>query len=148
LAHGLGELIQHIRAAAPDSEPLAFFIDKHGGRNNYAAQLQHALPDAMIVCRREGAAQSCYAALGLRREMHFTFEPRADGNHFCVALASMVSKYVREALMGEFNRYWQTHIPDLRPTAGYPTDALRYLTAIRPALDRLGLSEAAVWRRK
>jgi ribonuclease HII len=148
LAHGLLELIQHIRAVSPDGEPLAFFIDKHGGRNNYAAILQHALPDAMIVCRREGAAQSCYAALGLRREMRFTFEPRADSSHFCVALASMVSKYLREALMGEFNRFWQTHLPALKPTAGYPSDAARFLRDVQPAMQQLGVHESAIWRRK
>jgi len=54
-----------------------------------------------------------------------TFQPRADQSYFCVALASMVSKYLRELLMGEFNRFWQEHVPGLRPTAGYPTDAAR-----------------------
>jgi ribonuclease HII len=148
LAHALMELIQHIRAVSPEDEALAFFIDKHGGRNNYAAMLQHVLPDAMIVCRREGASQSCYEAVGLQRKIQFTFEPRADCNHFCVALASMVSKYVREALMAEFNRFWLTLLPALRPTAGYPGDAARFLCDVQPALEQLGIHESAIWRSK
>ena len=63
-----------------------------------------------------------------------------------VALASMISKYVRELLMREFNRYWLAHVPGLKPTAGYPQDAVRYIDAIRPALLKLGIAERAVWR--
>jgi hypothetical protein len=55
---------------------------------------------------------------------------------------------VREVLMLEFNHFWQEHVPGLKPTAGYPGDAARFLEAIRPTLDRLGLKESAVWRRK
>jgi hypothetical protein len=60
----------------------------------------------------------------------------------------MVSKYLRELLMREFNHFWQGHVPDLKPTAGYPADAARFFEAIRPAAERLGLSEAALWRKK
>ena len=74
--------------------------------------------------------------------------PRADAEHFCVALASMVSKYLREVLMLEFNRFWQGHVPGLKPTAGYPGDAARFFDAIRPAAKLLGIPEAALWRRK
>ena len=31
----------------------------------------------------------------------FVIQPRADVEHFCVALASMISKYVRELMMME-----------------------------------------------
>jgi ribonuclease HII len=147
LAHGLGELIRHVRAAA-DNEALVFRIDKHGGRNSYAALLQNALPDTMIVAEQESAACSVYRAVGLERPVRFVIEPRADLQHFCVALASMVSKYLREVLMGEFNRFWQSHVSDLKPTAGYPTDATRFLDAIRPAMERLGVPEGAIWRCK
>src|SRR5206468_11609851 len=90
LGHGLGELIRHIRAADPGDDPFIFLIDKHGGRNCYAAVLQNALPDSMIVAEQESAARSAYKALGLERAVRFVIEPRADLQHFCVALASMV----------------------------------------------------------
>jgi hypothetical protein len=148
LGHALGELVRHIRVKAPGAEPLTFFIDKHGGRNYYAAVLQHAVLDAMLVAHQETAECSTYSALGLEREIRFTIQPRADREHCCVALASMISKYLREVLMGEFNAFWQQHVPELKPTAGYPGDAARFFEAIRPVLRRLGLSESAVWRRR
>jgi hypothetical protein len=48
--------------------------------------------------------------------------------------------------MGEFNRFWLEHVPGLKPTAGYPTDAARFFEAIRPRIAELGLSEATIWR--
>ena len=98
--------------------------------------------------RQEGMMRSAYHVVGLRREVELTFQPRADAEHFCVALASMASKYLREALMREFNRFWVGQVPNLKPTAGYPGDAARFYEMIRPLLERLGIAEAAVWRRK
>jgi ribonuclease HII len=148
LQHGLAELVRACWELAGDGEGQAFFIDKHGGRNTYAAMLQDAVPEGMIVAVQESAARSVYRVHGLQRDVRWTFQPRADAEHFCVALASMVSKYVREVLMAEFNRFWQEQVPDLEPTAGYPLDARRFLDAIRPAMTRLGIADSAVWRRK
>jgi ribonuclease HII len=147
LRYGLAELVRACWELAGD-EPLSFFIDKHGGRNTYAAMLQDAVPEGFVIAHQESLARSVYSVMGLGREVRWTFQPRADAEHFSVALASMVSKYVREVLMGEFNRFWQERVPGLRPTAGYPGDARRYYDAIRPAAERLGIPEAALWRRK
>jgi hypothetical protein len=147
LAHSLGRLLQCARDL-PDSEDLAFFVDKHGGRNTYAAFLQDALPGGAIVVRQEGMARSTYEVLGLNRGMQLTFQPRAETACFCVALASMASKYLRELFMLEFNAFWQQQVPGLKATAGYPTDAARFFQAIRPAVRKLGIEEAALWRRK
>ena len=46
--------------------------------------------------------------------------PRADPTDGLVALASIVSKTVRELWMDVFNAYWLARMPGLRPTAGYP----------------------------
>ncbi len=148
LSQTLGQLLSQLRAALPDDDAFELVIDKHGGRDYYAATLQQALPDGMIVARQESAERSVYAALGLEREMRFTFEPRADFSHFCVAAASMVSKYLREMLMHEFNRFWKTHVPELKPTAGYPGDAARFFKDIEPVVRKLGIEEASLWRRK
>jgi len=147
LQHALAELVRECWRLDGD-EPLTFFIDKHGGRNTYAAMLQDAVPEGMVLAHRETAACSIYSVAGAGREVRWTFQPRADSEHFSVALASMVSKYVREVLMGEFNRFWQACVPGLKPTAGYPTDARRYYEAIRPAAKRLGVSKARLWRKK
>jgi hypothetical protein len=147
LGHGLTELIRCNRESAGE-EPLYFLVDKHGGRNTYAPMLQESFPDGMVVAQEERAARSVYTVVGTGREARLTFQPRADAEHFCVALASMVSKYLREVLMREFNSFWQQHVPGLEPTAGYPRDAARFLSAIRSSLERLGIAEGAVWRRK
>jgi ribonuclease HII len=144
LSQGVHHFLKH---PAADGEPCSYFIDKQGGRNNYAAMLQHALPEGMVMALEEGRGKSLYHWVGGPRQMRFTFAPRADVTHLCVALASMVSKYLREMLMAEFNRFWQSHIPGLIPTAGYPSDALRFYSAIRPHFHRLGIEERTVWRR-
>ncbi|MBI3758546.1 MAG: hypothetical protein HY269_02180 [Deltaproteobacteria bacterium] len=127
-------------------EPMRFIVDKHGGRNAYYALLQHVFADGLVYVEDEGRSRSDYRVEGLDREVRITFMPKADVEHFAVALASMISKYVRELMMAEFNRFWQSHVPDLPPTAGYPQDAVRYIEAIRPAMLRLGIPERAVWR--
>jgi hypothetical protein len=144
----LGELVRQCWALGGEGEPVSFVVDKHGGRNTYAALLQDAVPEGMVVAHEEGNARSHYSVRGAKRQVRWTFQPRADAEHFGVALASMVSKYVREVLMLEFNRFWQAQVPGLKPTAGYPGDAARFFEAIRPALGRLKIAEAAVWRRK
>jgi ribonuclease HII len=148
LAHALAHLLRWQYSHLPGEDDLAFFIDKHGSRNTYAAMIQHALPDGIVVAERESMACSSYRVHGLARGVRLVFQPRADGEHLCVALASMASKYLREVLMLEFNRFWQEHIPDLKPTAGYPGDAARFFQAIRWTIEKLGLREESLWRRK
>jgi hypothetical protein len=144
----LADLLRHNHALDEGDEPVAFFIDKHGGRNAYAPMLQHAFEDGMVLAREEGRERSIYRVAGVRRPVELTIQPRADAEHFCVALASMVSKYLRELLMREFNQFWQGHVPGLKATAGYPGDAARFFDAIQPAAEKLGITEAALWRRK
>jgi hypothetical protein len=148
LGYGLAELLAANLAALDPPEPVWFWIDKHGGRNTYAAILQNAIPEGMVVAREEGRERSVYEVIGLPRAVRLTFEPRADANHFCVALTSMLSKYLRELLMLEFNRFWQTKVPGLRATAGYPGDAARFYQQILPAAASLGIPKTVLWRRR
>ncbi len=145
LGLALVELLGHC-LELPGDEALEIRVDKHGGRNNYGAVLQHAFPDGMVLARAEGALRSRYEVVGLGRKVHVTFEPRADVAAFCVALASMICKYMREALMGEFNEFFLDIVPGLAPTAGYPTDAHRFFDAILPALTKLGIARECIWR--
>ena len=68
--------------------------------------------------------------------MTIRFEVEADGNHMPAALASMVSKYTRELYMHVFNEYWTHQVSGVRPTAGYYTDAKRWLGEMSEELDR------------
>ncbi len=151
LGLGLSELLlRGLTAPAQEGngkeEPIDFVIDKHGGRNCYFAMLQQALGEQMVVAHEEGMNRSSYSVCG--KGIRFTFQPRADAEHFCVALASMASKYLRELFMVEFNQFWQSHLPELTPTAGYPGDSVRYYKAIQPVAKRLGIARKALWRRR
>jgi hypothetical protein len=144
----LQEILPFLAGLAPENENVRVLVDKHGGRNHYSGLLQETFPWGMVMVHCEGANRSQYEVFGLGRQVRIAFQPRADSSHFCVALASMISKYFRELLMHEFNAFWQTQVPGLQPTAGYPTDALRYWKAIQPAAQRLGMEESTIWRQR
>ena len=146
LGHALGRLLA--RNLELQDESLSFVIDKHGGRNRYAALIQHVLADGVVQAEEEGPLRSSYCVAGLGRDVRLTFQPRADAEHFCVALASMAAKYLRERMMEEFNRFWVAQVPDLKPTAGYPGDSARFMAAIRQAARKLGIAEEAIWRKR
>lgn len=147
LAAGVISLLRDNRNL-PGEEPLIFSIDKLGGRNYYAAMIAEAFSDGWVVAEREGPEICSYKIIGLPRDIRLVFQPRADGTHLTVALASMVSKYMREVFMRQFNRYWLEHVPGIKPTAGYPADAGRFMKQIRAKAKKMGFEEAAIWRKK
>jgi hypothetical protein len=121
--------------------------DKHGGRNSYRDLLEEAFPGSLIEIGGEGPKQSLYRFGPPQRRVEVRFEPKAE-QHLPTALASMVSKYLRELAMRAFNRFWRRHVPGLAPTAGYPLDARRFKTAIAAAQAQLGISDRLLWRNK
>jgi hypothetical protein len=148
LGAGLVRLLRWADAALPAGEAVSVAVDKQGGRNFYGPLIRAAFPGSRLRTEEESAECSRYRLDGASRAVDFVFVPRADGEHLPVALASMASKYLRELLMAEFNAFWQERLPGLKPTAGYPQDARRFMEAIRPLLPELGLDEDRVWRRK
>jgi hypothetical protein len=141
-------MVELLRQLPGEPDVVAVWIDKHGGRNSYAAMLQPAFADGLVLGREEGSERSVYEVTERGREVRITIEPRADGRYFCVALASMVSKYLREVLMMEFNRFWQVKVPGVKATAGYPSDSKRFWNEIRHAVKKLALVPDTLWRRK
>lgn len=123
--------------------PTLVLCDKHGGRNRYAAVLSSLTPDGFVATHRESRDQSVYRV----GAGEFRFEVRAE-RHLPVAVASMVSKYVREVSMVAFNTYWQRELPDLRPTKGYPGDASRFRAEIAVAQSRVGIADDVLWRKR
>ncbi|HUQ71933.1 MAG TPA: hypothetical protein VM165_20550 [Planctomycetaceae bacterium] len=117
--------------------------DKHGGRNAYGAMLCGVWNGAWIDILTEGALLSAYRV----GRVECRFEPRAE-RHLPVAMASMISKYIREAHMRLFNRFWAEHLPNLRPTQGYPDDARRFAADIAACQTRLGIPHDQLWRMK
>lgn len=143
------ETLQLVQAVLEESagERIIVQCDKHGGRNKYGPLLQTIFPDYLVEIVREGRETSVYrwGPASRRVEIRFT----AKGESFLpTALASMASKYLRELAMKAFNAYWAGHIPDLKPTAGYPVDAKRFKADIAATQQRLGIEDRVLWRRK
>jgi hypothetical protein len=122
--------------------------DKHGGRHFYLEPLYDAIPDAWIDRGAEGPDASHYTVRQGGRRLELCLQPRADSEDGLVALASIVSKTVRELWMHVFNAYWLARIPELRPTAGYPGDSGRFREAIEPHCRACGLEPDVWWRAK
>lgn len=126
-------------------EEVFVLCDKHGGRNAYGRLLQQQFPDPLVEVRLESGLQSIYAWNDDGRRIEVRF--RMGGESFLpAALASMVSKYLRELAMRAFNDFWCCRVPDLRRTAGYPTDAHRFRADISAAQAELGIDDLILWR--
>ncbi len=94
----------------------------------------------------ETTTMSRYILTRAGSKVTVSFAMEADGRFLPVALASMLAKYVRELLMLRLNRFFRARMPELKPTAGYFSDGRRYLTEIKPVLQRLHISPAQLVR--
>ena len=130
-----------------DDEQIVVHCDKHGGRNRYAPVLQQRFPDYLIEIRKESRAESIYSCGPRNRRCQFHFAANGES---CLpsALASMVSKYLRELALQAFNHFWRCHLPELRPTAGYPGDSWRFKAEIETVQRALGIDDHILWRRR
>ncbi len=142
------ELLHHVWELAADGRPTDVQGDKHGGRHYYLEPLLEAFPETWIDRGVEGPELSRYQIRGRGRSLSLSLMPRADGKNGLVALASIVSKTVREVWMDVFNAYWTARVQGLKPTAGYPVDAARFRRAIEPVALAGGLDPDLWWRRK
>jgi hypothetical protein len=125
--------------------PAVVLCDKHGGRGYYAALLQHFFPDELIKIQLETREAGVYVLRHAGRRIEFRFLAKGE-RMLPIALASMTAKYLRELAMRPFNAFWQRHVPGLRPTAGYPTDASRFRAEIRKVQRKLAISDRVLWR--
>jgi hypothetical protein len=142
------QLLEHIWNRVDDLTPASVASDKHGGRHYYAAALADALPDVWVEPGAEGPELSCYTIRHGSRRLDLSLRPRADAGDGLVALASLVSKSLRERWMDAFNAHWSARLPGLKPTAGYPLDAARFRRAIEGHCEQRGLDPSLWWRSK
>jgi len=124
-------------------ESAQIICDKHGGRNRYDALLSEAFEDQLVFRLEEGRQLSRYRM----KQLEFRFQTGAE-EHLPVAVASMVSKYLREVAMLEFNAFWREFVPELKATQGYPVDAARFLRDIESELERQQIPKEQIWRRR
>jgi hypothetical protein len=141
-------LLRDIWERAGDGARTRVLGDKHGGRHYYFQKLVQSFPEVWIDRECESAEFSRYTMRDGGRRLELSLMPRADKDDGLVALASIVSKTVRELWMDIFNAFWLARVPDLRPTAGYPTDALRFRSAIEAAAAALNHDPVIWWRTK
>ena len=141
-------LLDHVWGRVGDDVPASVVSDKHGGRHYYAGPLADAFPDTWLDRGDEGPDLSRYTLRAGPRRLDLHLRPRADSADGLVALASIVSKSIREHWMDAFNAHWTARMPDLRPTAGYPGDSARFRAAIEAACLERGLGPAMWWRAK
>ncbi len=131
----------------PPPAPCHITCDKHGGRNRYAALLQHHFPDDWIETLHESRPVSRYAWGPPDERVTVAFRARGEAE-LPTALASMTAKYHRELAMRAFNEFWVKQVPGLRPTAGYPSDAKRFKAAIADRQRALGIDDRDLWRNR
>ncbi len=125
---------------------LVIFCDRQGGRGHYGSLLRQMFHNWELEVVSEIQSRSEYAMLRDGRRVRVIFCEKAEGLCLSVAVASMLSKYLRELLMHRFNSYWKQHIPDLAPTAGYYNDGERFLRDIREKRVELGIADEQLVR--
>jgi ribonuclease HII len=146
LSHTTLQLVRTVMGKLPYDEPVYVLCDKHGGRNKYGPLLNETFPETLAMVRHEGRRESAYQLGNGDRRRELIFRARADESFLPSALASMVSKYLRELAMRAFNDYWTSQVEDLKPTAGYPVDAKRFKKQIEPTQKKLEIDDHILWR--
>jgi hypothetical protein len=125
---------------------LVIVCDRQGGREHYGPLLRLMFSewDLEVVSEKDGRSE--YRLLRNGHAVRLRFREEAEAACLPVAVASMLSKYLREALMRRFNAYWQQHLPDLAPTAGYYGDGSRFLQDIDAKRRELGVRDEELIR--
>jgi len=112
-------------------DDLQVVVDRQGGRTHYRDVLLRMFPDTELTILSETQQSSSYELRSRDKSMRIHFTVGADHRFLPVALASMASKYLRELLIARLNHYFRQFSAELKPTAGYWTDGLRFMKDIQ-----------------
>lgn len=104
--------------------------DRLGGRRYYRDALMAVWPSALVLIEDEAPACSAYRIAHATSETEIAFRVAGEQASPFVALASCIAKYARELHMLLLNRWWTAQVPGLRATAGYGSDAHRWLAEV------------------
>lgn len=139
---------EHAEPVPVQPRCIEMFFDKHGGRNRYQAMLMNAFDGVWVEAECEGPKISAYRARWCDYQVRYSF--RVGGDSLLPSgAASVIAKWVRECAMASLNAYWERESrQQIRPTAGYYVDALRFAEEIDTTSRRLGLSKDMWWRAK
>ncbi|MFN4244363.1 MAG: hypothetical protein ACK4PI_14135 [Tepidisphaerales bacterium] len=145
----VGQLLAGVLELAQREEGGAVVVcDRQGGRSHYVEPLRTMFPEWDLAVLSESELAGVYelsrsgaGPAGRAGRAVVWFREKAEAVSLPTALASMVCKYVREALMARLNAWWGRQVPGLRATAGYYTDGMRFLVDIDGVRRRLGVTE-------
>ncbi len=118
-------------------DELQIIVDRQGGRVHYRAILQRMFSYMELKILSERPAASSYELYSYGKKMRLHFVVGADGRFLPVSLSSMASKYLRELLVANINRYFAGFHSDLRPTAGYWKDGLRFIEDLKTNIPHI-----------
>jgi len=118
-------------------DDLQIILDRQGGRVRYCRSLQRMFAGLQLMILRESPSVSSYQLQADGKQMRLHFVVGADIRFLPVSLASMVSKYLRELLVDNMNRYFLSFNANLRPTAGYWKDGLRFIEDLRTIIPHV-----------
>jgi hypothetical protein len=121
---------------------LCIVCDRQGGRERYGSLLRLMFEEWSLVVVGEKPECSEYRLHRDGAVVAIVFREKAEAGCLPVAVASMLSKYIREALMRRFNAFWLGHVPGLVPTAGYYEDGTRFLRDIERKRRELGIKDS------
>jgi len=127
-------------------DSLQVIIDRQGGRVHYREHLSRIFTGAKLRILKETPSNSSYEITQDNRQMKVHFVVKADNDFLPVSLASMVSKYLRELLVANINKYFVSLHPQLKPTAGYWKDGLRFVEDIKANIPNLDYEHSMLVR--
>ncbi|MFH0939221.1 MAG: hypothetical protein V1899_08070 [Planctomycetota bacterium] len=132
----LAEFVTLLKLARP-GEHIHITIDRQSGRKFYASRISTLFPDAFTWIEVETQQKSVYRIEAPDRVAHVAFMVAGDRHSLPVALGSMAAKLIRELCMQRFNAFFRSHDPNLKPTAGYYCDTIRFLKETQSMRKRL-----------
>jgi hypothetical protein len=140
------EVLDRLTGLRREGEPFGAVMDRQGGRRFYMGPLNARWPNRFAWAIDETPTRSCYRVGLGDAEAEVRFVVGGDAEAPETGLASMLAKYLREAFMRLWNGYFATVCPDVARTAGYATDARRWLAQSRPARAAAGIPDEALVR--
>lgn len=140
--HAMERLVLELRALA--GEEVQAVCGKVGGFGKYGAAFG-PLGGRLHSVLEEGRPRSAYHFPGVGE---IAFVRDGDATDQCVAMASMVGKYLREALMARIVRHYRGELPELPDASGYYDPVTTtFIGATRLLRDRRAVPDRCFERR-
>ncbi|MCE9635668.1 MAG: hypothetical protein K8T90_08185 [Planctomycetes bacterium] len=140
------DAFDRLSALRRPGEAVGAVMDRQGGRRFYLPPMMARWPQRFTWPLEETPTCSRYRVKLDDAEAEVRFVVGGDAEAPETGLASMLAKYLREAFMSMWNRYFEGVCPGVPRTAGYALDARRWLGASRGARLAAGIDDAQLVR--